>query len=202
RIKKVFNRARGGRENILVLEPDEQVSKNIAKSLTKQGFSTRGTIALKEVQRLIKRGGFELVISEMTLADGSMLDLMAMLRELPPERQPDVLILTSRDSQADARMVMNAGAAGVISKPFTMDSLLAAVERALADRRAAQEKAHLQKYVSKASLRMALEKSVLSGKAAAARAYRKQATVFFSDIVGFTTRCETYAPREVVAQVN
>jgi adenylate cyclase len=99
-------------------------------------------------------------------------------------------------------MVMNAGAAGVISKPFTMDSLLASVERTLADRRATQEKAHLQKYVSKASMRMALEKSVLSGKASAARAYRKRASIFFSDIVGFTPRCEKYSPHEVVGQVN
>jgi adenylate cyclase len=43
---------------------------------------------------------------------------------------------------------------------------------------------------------------VLSGKASAARAYRKKATVFFSDIAGFTTRCETYPPHVVVAQVN
>ena len=29
-----------------------------------------------------------------------------------------------------------------------------------------------------------------------------QGTVFFSDIANFTTRCETYTPAEVVAQVN
>jgi DNA-binding response OmpR family regulator len=202
RIKKVFTRARGGRENILVVEADEQIAKNVTKSLTKQGFSTRVAATLKDVRRLTKRAGFDLVVAEMGLSDGSVLDLMGALRGLPPERRPDVLILTSRDSQADTKMVLNAGAAGVISKPFTMDSLLASVERALADRRATQEKAHLQKYVSRASMRMALEKSVLSGKAAAARAYRKKATVFFSDITGFTTRCETYPPREVVAQVN
>lgn len=202
RVKKVFNRARGGRERILVVDDDEQVAKSITKSLTKQGFSTQAVATLKEVRRLLKRVGFDLVISEMTLADGSMLDLIAALRGLPPDRQSDVLILTSRDNQADAKMVMNAGAAGVISKPFTMDNLLASVERTLADRRATQEKAHLQKYVSKASMRMALEKSVLSGTAAKARAYRKRATVFFSDIAGFTTRSETYPPREVVSQVN
>jgi len=202
RIKKVFNRARGGRENVLIVQADEQMAKGICKSLTKQGFRARVAATLKEVRRLVKRTGFDLVIAEMSLADGSVIDLVAALRSLPSDRQPDVLILTSRDSQADAKMVLNAGAAGVISKPFTMDSLLASVERVLADRRAAQEKAHLQKYVSKASLRMALEKSVLSGKASSARAYRKRATVFFSDIAGFTTRCETYAPREVVAQVN
>jgi DNA-binding response OmpR family regulator len=202
RIQKVFNRARGGREHVLIVEDDEQVAKGVAKSLTKQGFSTRVAGTLKEVRRLLKRAGCDLVISEMTLPDGSLIDLMGTLHTLPPERQPDVLVLTSRDSRADARMGLNAGAAGVISKPFTMDTLLAAVERTLADRRAAQEKAQLQKYVSKASMRMALEKSVLAGTAAAARAYRKRATVFFSDIVGFTTRCETYPPREVVAQVN
>ncbi len=138
----------------------------------------------------------------MTLPDGSVLDLMASLEKLPAGQRPDVLIVTSRDAGADTKMVLNAGAAGVISKPFTMDGLLASVERALVDRRALQEKAHLQKYVSKASVRMALEKSALAGDAATARAYRKRATVFFSDIVDFTARCERYTPREVVAQVN
>jgi adenylate cyclase len=113
-----------------------------------------------------------------------------------------VLIVTSRDHQADEKMVLNAGAAGVISKPFTMDSLLVSVERTLADRRAHHEKAQLEKYVSKASMHMALEKSILSGKTATTRAYKQHATVFFSDIVNFTRRCETYAPSEVVAQVN
>jgi DNA-binding response OmpR family regulator len=202
RIKKVFTRARGGRERVLVVESDEQTARGVLKSLTKQGFSARPGTTLKDVRRLLKRGTLDLIVSEMNLPDGSVLDLMAAVRALPAERQPDVLILTSRDSMADARMVMNAGAAGVLAKPFTMDALLASVERTLADRRATQEKAHLQKYVSKASMRMALEKSVLSGKASAARAYRRRCTIFFSDVVGFTSRCEKYQPRQVVAQIN
>jgi DNA-binding response OmpR family regulator len=202
RMKRALNRARGGRENILVVQADEQVGKGIGKSLAKQGFGVRMAASLKDVRRLVERSAFDLVISDMTLADGSVIDMLSALAKVGAGRKPDLLILTSRDNQADAKMVLNAGAAGIISKPFTMDSLLASVERALADRRAAQEKAHLQKYVSKASMRMALEKSALGGNDAAARAYRKQATVFFSDIAGFTTRCERYAPREVVAQVN
>lgn len=202
RIKKALHRARGGRENILIIEDDEQLAKCVSKALTKQGFQTRTVSTLKDARRSLKRMGFDLVVSAMSLADGGVLDLLAVLRGLPAERQADVLILTSRDNQADAKMALNAGASGVLSKPFSMDGLLAIVERTLADRRAAQEKAHLSKYVSKASMRMALEKSVLAGKAAAARAYRKRATVFFSDIAGFTTRCETYPPHEVVAQVN
>jgi adenylate cyclase len=125
-----------------------------------------------------------------------------VIRTLPPDRQPDVLIMASRGSQADEKMVRNAGAAGIISKPFTMDTLLATTERALADRRASLEKAQLEKYMSKASMRMAIEKSILSGKMATARAFRRSATIFFSDVAGFTTRCEKYSPREVVTQIN
>lgn len=202
RIKKVFRSARTGRESILVLEPDAQLVKNIAKSLGKQGFSTRSAATAREAVRLLRRGRYDLLLSRLDLPDGTALDLLAALRGVPDDTRPDVIIMTSRDSVADAKMVANAGAAGVLSKPFTMDALLASVERAAADRRAALEKAQLSKYVSKASLRMALEKSILSGKGAAARADRKRAAVFFSDIVSFTARCERYTPREIVSQIN
>ena len=202
RMKKALNRARGGRENVLVVHADEPTAKAVGKALAKQGFGPRLASSLKDVRRLAKRAGFDLVVAGMSLPDGTVLDLMGTLKKLPEDRRPDVLILTAREALADAKMVVNAGAVGVVATPFTMDGLLASVERALADRRAAQEKAHLQKYVSKASMRMALEKSALAGNAAAARAYRKRATVFFSDIAGFTSRCEKYAPKDVVAQVN
>ena len=143
RIKKVFNRARGGREHILVIEDDEQIARTIIKSLSKQGFSARAAATLREAQRIARRVRFDLVISEINLPDGPMLDMMAAVRGAG-EQKPEVLILISYENQGDARMVLNAGAAGVISKPFTMDSLLASVERALADRRGAQEKAHLR----------------------------------------------------------
>lgn len=202
RVRKVFTSARTRRESILILEDDDQLAKNLAKSFGKQGFATRIATTIKETLRLLQRLHYDLVISKIHLADGNIVDLFTARQTLPLDHQPEVLILTSRDRQADEKMVINAGAAGIISKPFTMDSLLAAVERTLADRRAAQEKAQLEKYVSKASRHIALEKSILSGKMATTLAYKKSATVLFSDIVNFTSRCERYTPREVVAQVN
>src|SRR5271165_5871552 len=99
RIKRALSRARGGRENVLVVQADEQIAKAICKSLIKQGFGARVVTTLKEVRRLVQRAGFDLVISEMALTDGSVIDLMAALDKLPSERKPDILILTSRDSQ-------------------------------------------------------------------------------------------------------
>jgi DNA-binding response OmpR family regulator len=203
RIKKVFCSARTGRENVLLLVEQDAVAKNIAKSLGKQGFSTQHVHTMKQAVKLVKRMSFDLLISDMFLEDGtSMVDLIAIIRTLAPDKQPDILILTSRDNPGDEKMVRNAGAAGVISKPFTMDSLLAAVERTLSDRRATQERTQIEKYISKASRQMALEKAILGGKSSSTRADKKTAVVFFSDIAGFTTRCETYGPKEIVSQIN
>ncbi|MDM8515204.1 response regulator [Desulfobacterales bacterium HSG16] len=202
RIKKVFKSTLVGRENILILEQDRQIADNMAKSISKQGFTARVLCDVKSTLKLLKKIHYDLVISEIDLADGNAIDLAAALKSLPEQEQPAMLIITSRDSDADTKMVMNAGAAGVISKPFSMDSLLATVERTLADRRASMEKAQLEKYVSKASLSMALEKSILSGKESSIRADIKRATIFFSDIESFTSRCERYSPKQIVAQIN
>ena len=44
---------------------------------------------------------------------------------------PSILILTSHDNNADYKMIMNMGVSGIISKPFSMDTLLWSVERLL-----------------------------------------------------------------------
>ena len=46
-----------------------------------------------------------------------------------------LLVLTAQDNQAEVKMVMQAGAKGVILKPFSQDNLLANVERAIANHR-------------------------------------------------------------------
>lgn len=202
RIRKVFRSGLSGREIILVIERDEYLVGAIAKLLVKQGFVVRSMATIKQATRALKRSAVDLVISATDLSDGTVIELFSNIKMLPDGSRPDVLIMTSRDSHADAKMVTNAGAAGIVSKPFTMDGLLASVERAVANRRARLEKGQLEKYVSKASLRMALEKSILGGAKSVARADRKQASVFFSDIANFTTRCERYTPREIVTQIN
>ena len=178
------------------------MSRNIIKALIKHGFRPHHAASIKAGLRTLSRINCDLAISEIEPQDGSIIDLLKGLKALSADRRPDAIILAARESHADARMVMNAGAAGVISKPFSADKMLAVIERSLADRRAQRERAQLQRYVSKASIRMALEKSVMSGDAAAARADRKSATILFSDIVNFTARCERNTPRQVVEQVN
>ena len=190
RLDKIFKHKLIGRENVLILEPDLNIGRNISKTLVKQGFSPRLCASIKEGIKILRRYSYEIVISEAELPDGSAIDLLKAIQVLPSANQSALMVLTDQDNQAEVKMVMQAGAKGVILKPFSQDNLLANLERTIANQRAELEKAHMEKYVSKASRKMALEKSILSGADNANRAYRKNATIFFSDIKNFTQRCE------------
>lgn len=202
RLDRALRRSNTGRENVLVLERDDTLARNIIKALIKHGFRPHHATSIRAGLRLLSRINCDLALVEIEPEDGSVIDFFKGLKTLKSECRPDTVILAARESHADTRMVINAGASSLISKPFSADKMLALIERTLADRRAQRERAQLQRYVSKASIRMALEKSILSGDTATTRADRKLATIFFSDIVNFTSRCERNTPQHIVQQVN
>lgn len=203
RINRHFRQSLSGREYILLIEPDEKISSNVSKSLRKQGFSVRTTISIQNAIKLCKKFNFDLIITEMDSEDGTALDLSGYLKSLNIESRPDVIVVTSRESEADFKMITNMGLSGVISKPFSMDTLLASTERILADKRTKQEKKELLKYLSRSSIQIASEKANLGKNGqTGARVEKKFASILFMDMVNFTSRCEKYDPSSVVEQVN
>ncbi|MCB1159543.1 MAG: response regulator, partial [Leptospiraceae bacterium] len=202
RLDKIFKRNLSGRENILVIEPDANIARNITKPLIKQGFSPRVCANIGEAIKILRRFTYQLVISEAELSDGSVIELLKAMSVLPKNQNSILLVITDQNNQTEVKMVMQAGAKGVILKPFTQDNLLVHVERSIANKKVELEKAQIEKYISKASRKMALEKSILSGSESTSRAYHKNVTIFFSDIKNFTSRCERYSPKEIVQQIN
>ncbi len=203
RIRKVFKQTLIGRENILILQPDEILAQNLTRSLRKQGFSTRHVTSVNDALGQIAKYTYELVILEMEMKNNeTAMDFLLATKGLKAEKKPSMILLTSRENQSDVKMVMNMGISSVISRPFSMDTMLAATERVLADRRSAAEKVQLLKYMSKSSIRMAGEKALMDGENSSIRADKKYVSLFFGDIVNFTSRCEKYEPREVVEQIN
>jgi DNA-binding response OmpR family regulator len=202
RLDKIFKRSLSGRENILIVEPDITISRNITKTLVKQGFSPRTCTNVDEATKILKKFTYEIIITEIDLIDGNAIDLLNAMKVLPRAKNSVLLVLTDQNNQSEIKMMTQAGAKGVILKPFTQDNLLVNVERTIANQRAELEKAHIEKYISKASRKIAIEKSILSGSGTVNRADHKNATLFFSDIKEFTNRCERYTPSEIVEQIN
>lgn len=203
KIRKVFKQTLVGRENILILENDDILAQNLTRSLRNQGFSTRHVKTISSAIEQLKKYNYELAIIEMELDQNqTAIDFLLILKDWPSNKKPSMILLTSREIQADVKMAMSMGISGVISRPFSMDTMLATTERILADRKSTAEKTQLLRYMSKSSIRMASEKAILQGEESTFRAEKIFVSILFGDIINFTSRCEKFEPREVVEQIN
>jgi len=203
KIRKVFKQTLVGRENILILENDDILAQNLTRSLRNQGFSTRHVKTISSAIEQLKKYNYELAIIEMELDQNqTAIDFLLILKDWPSNKKPSMILLTSREIQADIKMAMSMGISGVISRPFSMDTMLATTERILADRKSTAEKTQLLRYMSKSSIRMASEKAILQGEESTFRAEKIFVSILFGDIINFTSRCEKFEPREVVEQIN
>jgi two-component system, NtrC family, response regulator PilR len=79
-------------------------------------------------QRLLDRG-YDLVLCDITMPDGSGLDLLREIRA--SERGPAMLMMTAHSSTGSAIEAMKLGAYDYIPKPFVVDELKVIVQKAL-----------------------------------------------------------------------
>ncbi|MBM4359886.1 MAG: response regulator transcription factor [Deltaproteobacteria bacterium] len=126
--------SRGIRVKVLVVEDEPAIRESLAYSLKREGYEvdTAGTLA--EAERRLEEVG--LVILDLMLPDGSGFDLLLGLRRR--ERPPAVIVLSSRDSEADRVAGLETGADDYIVKPFSPREVMARVRAVL--RRAVRER--------------------------------------------------------------
>ncbi|MCA9630312.1 MAG: response regulator transcription factor [Myxococcales bacterium] len=121
-------------QRILVVEDEPAISESVAYALKRDGFSvvTAATIAEAETQL-----DTDLVVLDLMLPDGSGFDLIGKLRrdgDLTP-----IIVLSSRDGEADRVAALETGADDYVPKPFSPREVVARVRAVL--RRARPEPA-------------------------------------------------------------
>lgn len=109
--------------NILLVEDDDALSEGIALALRAQG-TVRRCPTLAEARKALGRAGFDLMILDINLPDGSGL---ALLRERPAGDRTPVLVLTANDLEIDIVNGLEAGADDYVTKPFSLAVLRARV---------------------------------------------------------------------------
>lgn len=109
--------------NILLVEDDAALSEGIALALRAQG-TVRRCPTLAEAREALRRAGFDLMILDINLPDGSGL---ALLRERPAGFRTPVLVLTANDLEIDIVNGLEAGADDYVTKPFSLAVLRARV---------------------------------------------------------------------------
>ncbi len=127
-------------ENILVIEDDPAIREGIGDFLKMEGFAVRTAKNGKVGLQLAEEQTPTLIICDirMPIVDGY--DVLRVLRNDQKTVTTPFIFLTANDGRENQRLGMELGADDFITKPFTPDELLAAVDTQLRKRQVISQK--------------------------------------------------------------
>ena len=117
---------------ILVVEDEPAIAESIAYSLRRDGFAVEVAGSLAAAEREVD-AGVDLCVLDLMLPDGSGFDLIGHVRRA--RRGTAIIVLSSRDGEADRVAALETGADDYVTKPFSPREIVARVRAVL--RRAA-----------------------------------------------------------------
>jgi two-component system chemotaxis response regulator CheY len=79
-----------------------------------------------EALRLLPRGPYDLVITDINMPDINGLELIQFIRSSEQHRATPILLISTQSSEKDRQRGLSLGANGYIAKPFTPEALRAA----------------------------------------------------------------------------
>ena len=113
---------------ILIVEDESDLVSALAYHLKRAGYRTRGACDVAQARTaLLGDEGFDLVLLDLMLPDGSGQDLCRWLRRQPGLMQLPVIMLTARSGEADRLRGFDNGADDYVTKPFSMRELTARI---------------------------------------------------------------------------
>ncbi|APR80877.1 Phosphate regulon transcriptional regulatory protein PhoB (SphR) [Minicystis rosea] len=116
---------------ILVVEDEPAIAESIAYSLRRDGFTVTVAPTLAAAEREAPHA--DLVVLDLMLPDGSGFDLIGQIRR--GKQGTAIIVLSSRDGEADRVAALETGADDYVTKPFSPREIVARVRAVL--RRAA-----------------------------------------------------------------
>lgn len=115
-------------QKILLLEDDVTLGNGIRMALQNPDLQITLCRTLKHARNAVKQTGFDLMILDINLPDGSGLDL---LQEVRKSSMVPIILLTANDMEMDIVTGLESGADDYITKPFSLAVLRARVNAQL-----------------------------------------------------------------------
>lgn len=116
-------------EKILLIEDDREIAATLRSVLESAGYLVSYAPNGKEGQRLIQEVGPALVITDMMMPQLGGFPVLEFLKQMP--NPPKVIMITANEGGRHKAYAEMLGVADYLRKPFAMDVMLEAVERAL-----------------------------------------------------------------------
>jgi two-component system catabolic regulation response regulator CreB len=114
-------------QRILVVEDEPAIAESVSYALSRDGFAVDIAATYADAKRL--SGESELIVLDLMLPDGSGFDLIGHLRR--QSIPTPIIVLSSRDSEADRVAALETGADDYVTKPFTPREVVARVRAVL-----------------------------------------------------------------------
>src|SRR5687767_10752915 len=126
---------------ILVVE-DSAATRSFVRSALEDGghlgpFDIVEATSGFDALRLLPRGPYDLVITDINMPDINGLELVQFIRKSDRHRSTALIIISTQSSEKDRARGLSLGADDYLAKPLDPEALLATVQRLLANRPAA-----------------------------------------------------------------
>jgi two-component system, response regulator FlrC len=122
----------GTRPRLLVVEDDPEMREFLTDTLTGEGFLTDSAGDGAEALIRLRTDAFAVVLLDKNMPGLSGLDLLPSLRTMCPSTA--IILTTAFGSGETEQEAADKGACAYLPKPFSAQSLLAAIRRALESR--------------------------------------------------------------------
>lgn len=133
-------------KRILVVDDDPGVVDYLVEMLSEEGYVTEGVTSPPEALHRLGADEFDLIITDVVMPEMRGTDLMAAIHARKPNQL--VLLITAFGSIDLAVQTVRAGACDFIAKPFQIEVLFLAIERALRERQMRREIVRLRSLLS------------------------------------------------------
>jgi signal transduction histidine kinase len=114
---------------ILIFEEEAQIRSMLVDALTEAGYRVEATADGPEGLEKLRRGTFELVLTDLSLPDRSGLQVARSVKRLSP--QTAVVLVTGWGHLLDHDRLRESGVDMILVKPFRLDRVLSVVRDAL-----------------------------------------------------------------------
>jgi len=121
--------------NILVVDDEPQITRVLKTTLASHGYSIRTAVDGDEAVQLMKEWPPDLLITDLRMPN---MDGVALCRHVRAKSEVPIIVLSVRGEERTKVEALDAGADDYVTKPFSVNELLARVRAAL--RRAAAAK--------------------------------------------------------------
>ena len=118
-------------ENLLVVEDEPDIRKNLEYNLGREGFKVSAVGSLSDANQKINNNNFALIILDLMLPDGSGLDLCKQIKNNIQTETIPIIILTAKDDEVDKLLGFELGADDYVTKPFSVKELILRIKAVL-----------------------------------------------------------------------